>query len=226
VVTLAQVSFADERSYVWTYEYQNMHKGESEVEVYETVKIPKKSDSGIKTLEHWAEYEYGITDHFDLGIYQMWKTSDKRDNIGTRYDGTKLRARYRFGEKNQYFMDPLLYAEYKRSAKTNDPHEAELKLILAKDIGKFNIAYNQIINLVLESRGVAENEYAVGLSYKPNNRLSLGMESKGNYRTKKYYLGPTFALRLDKFWVATGLGVKVNERADDVQLRTIVGIPF
>ena len=60
VATLAQVSFADERSYVWTYEYQTMYKGESEAEAYETIKIPKKSDSGIKTLEHWIEYELSL----------------------------------------------------------------------------------------------------------------------------------------------------------------------
>ncbi len=219
--------FADPRRYVWTYEYQTMHKGKSEIELYETVKIPKKSDSGIKTFEHWVEYEYGVTDRFDLGIYQMWKTKDTRDKIGTKYDGTKLRLRYRFGEKNKYIVDPLVYFEYKRSAKTNDPHKAEVKLILAKDMGRFNVSYNQIANLTLEKRSVVENEYAVALSFKPNKRLSLGFESKGTYnRTKKFYLGPTVALRLNKFWVAAGLAVKLNKRADDVQLRTIVGIPF
>lgn len=57
VLVLTQDSFADRRSYVWTYEYQTLPKGMSEIEYYDTVKIPDTNDSSIKTLEHWVEYE-------------------------------------------------------------------------------------------------------------------------------------------------------------------------
>ena len=95
---ITQNSYADRRSYVWTYEYMTMPKGISEVEFYDTMKMPDTNDSGIKTFEHWIEYEYGVTDHFDLALYQMFKTKDKREELDTKYDGTKLRARYRFGD--------------------------------------------------------------------------------------------------------------------------------
>lgn len=226
VLALKQDSFADARSYVWTYEYQTMPKGASEVEFYETVKIPDTNDTDIKTLEHWVEYEYGVTDRFDIALYEMWKTNDKRNEIDTKYDGTKIRLRYRFGEKGKYLVDPLLYAEYKRSSRSHDPHKLELKLILAKDIGKLNIAYNQILNQALESDGVTESEYAVGLSYKLNNHITLGLESKGSYLKDRYYYGPTVSLRFRRFWVAMGVVSAMHKRADDLQARMIVGIPF
>lgn len=226
ILGFAQESFADRRSYVWTYEYQTMPKGMSEIEYYDTIKVPDTNDPGIKTLEHWIEYEYGVTNHFDLAVYQMFKTKDKREEFDTKYDGTKVRARYRFGEKGQYFVDPLLYVEYKRSAKHHDPHQVELKVILAKDIDNFNIAYNQILNQALESDGITESEYTLGINYKLNNWFSLGMESKGSYLSDKYYFGPTFSFGFRKFWITAGVVSSMHKRADDLQARVIAGIPF
>lgn len=226
ILGLTQNSFADRRSYVWTYEYQTLPKGMSEIEYYSTVKIPDTNDQSIKTLENWLEFEYGVTNHFDLAVYQMFKTKDKREETDTKYDGTKVRARYRFGEKGQYLLDPLLYVEYKRSAKHHDPHQLELKVILAKDIGNFNIAYNQILNQALESDGVTESEYALGIKYKLNHWFSLGAESKGSYLSDKYYFGPTFSFGFGRFWVSAGVVSRMHKRADDLQVRVIAGIPF
>ena len=156
----------------------------------------------------------------------MWKTKDKRDEGDTKYDGTKVRARYRFGEKGQYFIDPLLYVEYIRSPEHHDPHEMELKLILAKDWGNFNIAYNQILEQELESDGVTESEYALGVSYKLNQQFSVGLESKGSYLADEYAAGPTVAFRSGKFWATAGFVMALHKRADDLQARVIVGVPF
>lgn len=222
----AVFSFADARKFVWTYEYQTMPKGMSEVEYYETVKIPDTNDTAIKTLQHWLEFEYGITDHLDLAVYQMWKTKDKRDEIDTQYDGTKLRFRYRFAEKGQHFVDSLIYAEYEKSAESHEPHELELKLILAKEMGKFNIAYNEILNQELESDGITESEYALGISYNLNHRFSIGLESKGSYLSDTYYAGPTISFRAGRFWATAGFVSALHKRADDLQARVIVGRSF
>lgn len=227
-VLLAAVNsvFADYRSYVWTYEYQTLPKGKGETEFYETIKIPDTNDPAIKTFEHWLEYEYGITDHFDLAVYQMWKTNDKREELDTQYDGTKVRGRYRIGEKGKHFLDTLLYAEYIRSARHHNPHELELKIILAKDIGDFNIAYNQILSQELESDGITESEYACGASYRLNHNFRVGIESKGSYLKDKYSLGPTISFKTKRFWVTAGFAAAMHKRADDVQVRVITGVPF
>jgi len=63
-----------------------------------------------------------------------------------KYQGTKFETRYRFGERGHFFVDPLIYIEYKIGA-SGEKIAVEGKLVLAKDIGKLNIAYNQIVEL-------------------------------------------------------------------------------
>lgn len=72
-------------------------------------------------------------------MYQMVK---KEGSGSLDYEGFKLKTRYRFGERGEYFVDPEVYVEYEN--RTGEKEALELKLILAKDLGKFNIAYNQI----------------------------------------------------------------------------------
>ena len=46
IFVITKDSFADRRSYVWTYEYQTLPKGMSEIEYYDTMKIPDTNDPG------------------------------------------------------------------------------------------------------------------------------------------------------------------------------------
>ena len=74
---LSSVTSADRRSYVWTYEYQTMPKGVAEVEYYLTHKISdwhKYDDKN--TWDHNVEFEYGLTDHWDVAIYQTWNQTN------------------------------------------------------------------------------------------------------------------------------------------------------
>jgi hypothetical protein len=208
---------ADRRSYVWTYEYQTMPKGESEVEYYMTHKVPdfhKYDDKN--TWEHQAEYEYGLTDRWDISIYQRWKQTNTRRDDKFEYTGTKLRTRYRLGEKEMYPLDTLLYLEYIRPDSSNEAEIMEGKVIIAKDFDKFNIAYNQILKV-----GINDN-----LSYEFNPRWKVGFETTGNYTEDKYYIGPTVSWASEKFWVGVGLLRGLNDRSDDLRARLIMGIPF
>src|SRR3989338_9599116 len=112
----ARNSFADRRSYVWTYEYMTMPKGMWEVEYYLTSEVPDINRSNINTLKQWLELEYGISDHCDVALYQMWKFKNKRLENDSEYEGFKIRTRYRIGEKSQFIVDPLIYIEYIRDA--------------------------------------------------------------------------------------------------------------
>ncbi|MFH0941235.1 MAG: hypothetical protein V1840_05205 [Candidatus Omnitrophota bacterium] len=71
----------------------------------------------------------------------------------------------------------------------------EAKLILAKDIGKFNFAYNQILKQEAERDGLTKHEYAAAFGYRLLPKLGIGLESKGNYTEDKYALGPTVSYR-------------------------------
>ena len=220
---------ADRRGYVWTYEYMTMPKGQMEIEYYLTTKIPDLHNTGKKnTWEHQLEFEYGITDKLDFAIYQRWQQTNTNTSTGDNfeYTGTKLRTRYRLGEKGKYLVDPLLYFEYIKPDSSLESDVLEGKLILAKNFGKYNVAYNQILKVGINNDGQIEHEYALGLNYELNPRWKFGIESTGNYTSDKYYLGPTVSWSCEKFWVGAGFLRGINDRSDDLRARLIIGIPF
>lgn len=225
-LVIAAPVYADWRSYVWTYEYMTLPKGMAEVEYYLTTQVPDTAESGVNTWKHWVELEYGITNRWDVAIYQMWKQENTASDSASGYDGFKIRTRYKFGEKGKFFIDPELYFEYIRDNDLSEPNIGEVKLILAKSLGNFNISYNQIFERNLEKGGSTNHEYAVGVSYEFSPALTFGIESKGSYSERGYAIGPTVSWINEKFWVALGAVFGLNERTDDVQTRMIVGIHF
>jgi len=219
-------SLADWRSYVWTYEYSTMPKGMSEIEYYLTTKVPDTAKSVINIWQHWLELEYGITDKWDVAMYQMWKETNTATSSTFDYNGFKVRTRYRFGEQGENFIDPELYFEYIRDDNFSEPSVGEAKLILAKDVGNFNISYNQIMERNLEKEGKTYHEYAVGVSYALLPDFKLGIESKGSYNEREYAIGPTISWVSNKFWISFGAALGLNKKTDDIQSRMIVGVPF
>jgi len=223
---LTSICFADRRAYVWTYEYVTMPKGASELEYYFTSEVPDNNSSNKNTLKHWLEYEYGLTSHWDAAIYQQFTNKNNQGDHHFKYDGFKIRTRYRLAKKNAYPIDTLIYLEYKRSSDFSKPHEIEAKLILAKDIGNFNVSYNQIFERDLERVGKTDFAYAVGLSRSCGQHLKFGVESKGSYSDKRFGVGPTFSYQGNKYWSALGIIFGTNQDSDDIQSRFIIGIPF
>lgn len=220
-------ALADQRPYVWTYDYRTMPKGMAEVEYYLTHKISDWDNyDNENTWEHYVELEYGITDRWDISIYQTWqqKNTDAQDDF--RYTGSKIRTRYRIGEKDQFPVDILLYAEYILGDGPKEYDKFEGKLILAKDFGKWNLAYNQIYEQKTRNGHDIEHGYATGLSYEFSPRWKMGIESTGNYTEEKYYLGPTVSWASQKVWANLGVLGGLNNRSNDVQFRLIVGFPF
>lgn len=222
---LSGSSSADWRGYVWTYEYQTMSQGTREAEYYFTTEVPER-DSAVNTMKHWFELEYGLTDRWDIAAYLQYKQKNKKEETDFSYDGFKIRTRYRIGEKGRYALDPLLYLEYKKDNDGSTPDKVEVKAVLARDFGRVNIAYNQVLEQELERTGETEHGYAFGINYKFNPTVKLGVESKGNYTGEKYYAGPTVSMAKGAVWFAAGIVWGLNEQSDDIQTRMIVGIPF
>ena len=100
-MAIPQAAQADWRSYVWTYEYMTMRQDMFELEYYLTEQQPHVDESKPNTWKHWAELEYGITNHWDVAMYQRFKHVNKKDTSTFEYDGFKVRTRYRIAEKNK-----------------------------------------------------------------------------------------------------------------------------
>jgi hypothetical protein len=216
---------ADQRHFVWTYEYQIMEQGKSEFEQYTSFKSTD-ADNLDKTTstELNFELEIGMNSFFDFAIYQVFTQSPDQ---GMKYSGFKLRSRFKIGEKGQFFVDPLVYIEYKGVPGFSE-HEIETKLILARDFGDFNISFNPYFELAKEAgedEWEFEPKYAAGATYKISNLFNVGIESTGS--EDGIYLGPTISHGSHNLWISTGalFGIgKIETGKPEFQVRMIFGV--
>jgi hypothetical protein len=214
---------SDLRSYVWTYEYQTLSRGEKELEHYLTLSSPDINEmKGKTTAQHQIEFEMGMTDNFDIGIYQVFSQKP----LGNfQYDEFKLRARYKIGEKDKYFVNPLIYLEYIGKPDFSE-HEIEFKLILGKDFGKFNVSFNPYLELAKkESEWEISPLYALGVNYMISDLFRFGMEFKGNKDAN--YFGPVISHGSESAYIAVGSAFKIGNIKDGataISFRTIIGI--
>ncbi len=221
-------AFAHERRYVWTYEYATAVRGEREFEYYLTHEVPDTSHSDTNLWKHWFEFEYGITDRWDISFYQMFRQSNRKaEESEFIYEGYKIRTRYRFGEEGKYIVDPLLYFEWIGSGHNSFEDKLEFKLILGKQLDRWNISYNQILEHEFTGDGETEHEYAFGLGFDLTPRFTLGVESKGNFTEESYSIGPTIAISTrGNWWMSVGSQYGAKSGTKDLQVRGIMGIEF
>lgn len=221
---IAGPASADRRYFVWTYGYRTMPAGNAEIEYYYDYKMPDRDDRSDSKFIHQLEVEYGITDRWDISLYQ---TFSQVHNSDFRYDGMKIRTRYRFFEAGRYFVDPLLYLELKRPADHADPTVAEGKLVLAKAVDKYYSAFNLVAERALGSGYDLEWKYDVGLGYALSPSFVFGVESKGNFESGeegKQGLGPTVSFAKGSIWFTTGILFPLTKHTSDVEFRYILGI--
>ena len=219
ILYIISLSYADQRHFVWTYEYKTVSRGEVEFEHYYTTSYPNSSDlsESIK-ISHQLELEIGMNERFDFAIYHQFEQQD-----ALRYKGYKLRFRYRIGENNQYFMDPLLYFEY-HGRSDFSKHEIETKLILAKETDRMIVAFNPVIEIESGENEI-ETKYTAGLTYKLNKILHAGIEFRGS--ENGHYWGPTIAHGTHDIWFSMGPSFKLgNIKANkpEMEIRMIMGV--
>jgi len=199
-----------------------MDRGKAEVESYFTLSAPDMQKLKGNTIsEHQIELEVGMTEHFDFSVYQMFSQKPAGQ---LKYDGFKLRSRYRFGEKGDFILDPIIYLEYEGTPDFSE-HGIEFKVILAKDIGDLNIALNPYFEYTLKDKWEFEPKYAVGISQRVVKFLRIGMEAKGSEDAN--YIGPVISHGVENLWVALGsaFGVgKIKAGKPEFQIRMLIGI--
>ncbi|HDP98186.1 MAG TPA: hypothetical protein ENN22_03255 [bacterium] len=222
---MSQPLFADRRSYVWTYEYLTMPKGMAEIEHYLTLKLPDVAEKDIHSWEQRLEVEFGITDRWDISIYQIF---EQKNGGSFKYSAFQLRTRYRLFEAGALLFDPLLYFEYKRYADLKAPNKLEGKIILARDIGALNMAFNFIEGFEFGGReSEFESEYTFGASYEFAPAFKLGMELFGNFKSgdeANHYMGPTISFASGKLWYTVGAGLGITDKSNDFRIRALLGI--
>lgn len=224
IFALPAISNADRRKYVWTYQYLTMSEGETELEFYQTTKLKPEGEND--EWEYRFEVETGLTDRWDFSVYQIFK---QVDGNSLSWDAVQLRTRYRFGEIDQYFMDPLLYFEYQRKLDFGEPNKFEAKLILAKSKGQLNYSLNPLYEAFFGPGTKHEIGLDAGISWEFSPRFVAGFESitrrvlEDDQETKSYF-GPTISVASGHWWYTMGAAFGLGDNTDDARVRFLMGV--
>ncbi len=234
---------ADRRIFAYSYPYMTLPQGSFEMEHYLDLGLRGPTvawDSPLSptaprdfvhpTWLHQAELEYGITDRLDFGFYNVFE----QDPSGAfKFDGVKLRSRYRFGDPGLHIVDPAVYLEF---VYFGDEIEIEQKLILSKILGRVEIAFNATVEEEVEL-GAKEWEYvfmpslAVGYHFSPG--FAVGLEYVGRMQIAEEnveyfvsYLGPCISVAGGPFYWTLAAEPQIGRRTDlaAVQIRSVLGI--
>jgi hypothetical protein len=222
LIGLGSEGQAAQRNYVWTEEYGTLAKGNAELEFWDTAVTEDIKTRNASDWTQQVELEYGITDHFNVSLYQVYQQAV--DSSSLTYLGYQIELKYRVAEKDVLPMDVLLYAENEQVNDSDGPR-FEGKIILAKELDRLNFAYNQIFERRYVS-GKEEHEYAAGISYGIVPAFRIGLEAKGSYSEKQYSVGPTLAWLGNRIWADIGAVYGLNNKTNDREVRFMLGVPF
>jgi hypothetical protein len=246
LLLLAHDAFADRRAYGVTYEAVTAPKGEIDLESWSTFAPAGEITGGPSSrgVREMIEIEYGITDRWDVALYNMLDMITSGDTE-SGYAGLKLETRYRLSDRGQWPIDPVLYLEFQQLFRGDANQKYEAKLILAKDIGKLNLALNLAVEeeRTKEPAWKTELEYALGASYALTPAWVIGAELFGKAENEETmsgeteletqnWIGPALSWAgggsgaLKGVWVTLAGGAGLGAAADRYYARAIVGFQF
>lgn len=238
----ASAALADRRAYGTTYEAVTAPRGELDVETWTTIAPQGEVEGGPSSrgMREMIELEYGITDRWDVALYNMLDMITSGDTE-SGYAGFKVETRYRPADRGEWFVDPVLYLEFQQLFRGDARQKLEGKLILAKDIGNVNIAGNVAIEeeRLTDATWNTEVEYAAGTSYALSPAWMLGAEIFGKAEKgemggveNRSWAGPAVSWAgggrgaLRGVWVTLAGGAGLTSESDSYYARLIVGFQF
>ncbi|MBI5526580.1 MAG: hypothetical protein HY897_09610 [Deltaproteobacteria bacterium] len=205
---------ADRRIFGFTYPYMTLPRGGFEIEHYLDAGLARPDDPATLPVEdalrpswqHQVEFEYGITDHWDFGFYNVFR---QKAYEAFDYRGPKLRTRHRFGEEGDFFVDPAVYLEV---AYFGDEIEIEERLILAKTWKKLEVAFNLKVEQEIEfEANETEVEHVLnptlGAGWHFTEHFAAGLEyfarivrAEGEWGPYADFIGPTMSFSGTHYW--------------------------
>jgi hypothetical protein len=223
----APIARANPRPLPFTYIHETLAEGESEVEQYADL-VPTRvvsSDTGrfgwYGTTQFQTEYEHGLTDHLELGLYVTYVPTPSgfvQSPTLTEGTGFKERLRWRLADTGAWPVDVGLYGEV-----TENEHEIELegKVILQRRVGAWRIVGNAWVEreMYFEGRKEWVLNPTLGVTFGGWPSVQPGIEwwmraefpDGGTSPGANHYVGPAVLVQLDRLWWTTGIYVRVND---------------
>ena len=159
-------------------------KGIAELEVRSAQQVGGPTAGDRTTV---VEAEYGLNDRLSLaGIAAI----ERAPGNGSRLAGVGIEAVYYVGQVPKLGVDLGVYGEYKHGLNGN-ADVVEAKLLLAKNVDRFQGLVNLIVERPLGSRGdgFATYGYAASATWRTTGYLRLGAEAFGNLGSDRKFLG-------------------------------------
>jgi hypothetical protein len=237
-VLLANSADAGSRRFAYSYETTTMAAGAMELESWVTWKTNKESDPDFERFDIRHEFEYGVTDRFQLALYFAdWRYEESTGESGkTEFRDIALEAIYNLTDPNTTPFGSAIYGEIKGS---DDFIELEAKLLLQKNCGSWMYVYNVGGEIAWEDEyksDEAELFQSAGVSYQINPSWSVGAEilheiavpDVESIEDSGVFAGPNVSWRNNRFSaVVSGLWQATNLADEpDFQLRTIFAVDF
>jgi hypothetical protein len=229
---------AGSRNFAYSYETTTMAKGAMELESIVTWKTDTPDDSQFQRFDIRHEFEYGVTDKLQLGLYFAdWRYEENSTEAGDAdFRDMAVEAIYNLTDPNTSPFGSALYGEIKGS---DDFIEFEAKYLLQKNIGPWILIYN--IGGAIEWEHNYEDDEAelmqsIGVSYRLSPSWSVGMEALHEIAVPDVedignsgvYVGPNMAWKKNEYsftlaglWQLTDLDDEPN-----FQVRTILTFDF
>jgi hypothetical protein len=234
LAAVPSTAVADRRGFAFTYEYVTQPKGNLELEFYNTQSRSSFDAGGASAVQNQIEIEYGITNHTDVSLYQVFDQTGGGGSL--RYSKTKVRMRHRFSERGEWPVNVLFYLELAKPFAKGEV-AVEPKLILAKDFGSLSVSLNLIPEVEFENED-DELEvkfvpgWALGVGYELCPQWKLGAETWGAVEdafkdgsTTEAWAGPALSWApADKFWITATAGMGLTEHSDDAVVRFIAAL--
>lgn len=230
-VTLPFTVQAGNDIYFVTYNH-HIEKGEVEFMLMTDITAPAERTDKVGTyMSNMLELEYGITNQWatELMVEDFVDFSTGEAN----FTGFRLENRYRVVKDENWFLNPVLYMEYEdldpstrfkmevsgREDGVGEPggeepgreRIMETRLLLSRDFGPWNVAFNWINETDLQKGGYTEFGYAMGIRRTLGNHHHHEEEEETgeNHEGHKGYHGlPPGKLAARSRWKPAALGLE------------------
>ena len=229
---------ANERRFSFTDEATIHAPGEIEIEQYITWKRDKNDvDSSYDRLDLKSEFEFGVTENFQLAFTSVskYQDGDSVTNDGLEFRTVGVEGVYQLADPTE---EEIGYAIYLEFAAGEEKLKGEGKLLVQKNVEDWVFAYNLVLEGEWEGEDYNDEKGEVknlfGATYQVTPRFSAGAEAIIEMEAEDFesfddpvvYVGPSFSYRESGWFVTIAPTFQVTDEmgASNFLTRFIIGI--
>jgi hypothetical protein len=252
-VTLTRSAAANPRPLPFSYPYETLPEEEAEIEQYvdmtpvRAIPVATGQPAWLNIYRLQTEFEYGITDRLELGLYIQYvpSPSDAWSSVPSFSggNGIKQRLRLRLAEEGEWPVDVSLYGEV---SELDDELELEAKINLQKRFGRARLMINLWGEREFYYDGRADwvIQPTAGFTYEVTPTFHPGVEywMRAEYPDEEqkdfadgphHFIGPAIMLSFGKVWWTSAVywrasdtkrSVTVGDNIGHVWVRTVIGL--